>query len=206
MPLDRLEEPAPAGGPRRPDGREDAAARGVQLLVARTARAQRELLDAVAAERRMRVAVDEPRDRAAAVPSSSRSRSRSGPKLRLRKAPPPCRHGRARRRPRHCRRAAPGRLARCASAGCRAARGRGRAAASRVRHGAHRRRKAVLVGGGFRLGVAGVEVTDDAHPGVGRERAHARAVRRHRQCRRRRGPPCRRGSVYAESGSGNGGR
>ena len=36
----------------------------MQLLVARAAGAQRELVDAVAAERRVRVAVDEPRDRA----------------------------------------------------------------------------------------------------------------------------------------------
>jgi hypothetical protein len=36
----------------------------MELLIARTGGAQRELFDAVAAERRMRVAVDEPRDRA----------------------------------------------------------------------------------------------------------------------------------------------
>ena len=40
----------------------------MQLLVARAAGAQRELLDAVAAERRVRVAVDEPRDRAQPAP------------------------------------------------------------------------------------------------------------------------------------------
>jgi hypothetical protein len=40
----------------------------VQLLVARAARPQRELLDAVAAERRMRVAVDEPREPAQPAP------------------------------------------------------------------------------------------------------------------------------------------
>ena len=57
---------APSGAerPRRRDGREDAAARRVQLLVARAAGAERELVDAVAAERRMRVAVDEPGNRA----------------------------------------------------------------------------------------------------------------------------------------------
>ena len=62
MPLDALDA-APSGAERtrRRDGREDAAARRVQLLVARAAGAQRELADAVAAERRMRVAVDEPR-------------------------------------------------------------------------------------------------------------------------------------------------
>jgi len=48
----------------RPDGREDAAAAGVQLFVAGAAGAERELVDAVAAEGRVRVAVDEARDRA----------------------------------------------------------------------------------------------------------------------------------------------
>ena len=62
--LDRLARARFSGRPGRPDGREDAAARRVQLLVARAARAQRELLDAVAAEGRVRVAVDEARDRA----------------------------------------------------------------------------------------------------------------------------------------------
>ena len=46
-------------GTRRPDCREDPAARRVQLLVAGAAGAQVELRDAVAAERRVRVAVDE---------------------------------------------------------------------------------------------------------------------------------------------------
>ena len=64
MALDGFAQALLARGTRRADGREDAAAAGVQLLVARAARAQRELLDAVAAERRMRMAVDEPRDRA----------------------------------------------------------------------------------------------------------------------------------------------
>src|SRR5262249_6905263 len=50
--------------PRRADRREDAAARRMELLVGRAARAQRELLDAVTGERSMRVAVDEPGDRA----------------------------------------------------------------------------------------------------------------------------------------------
>ena len=48
---------------RRPDGREDAAAACVQLLVARPACAERELLDAIAAERGVGVTVDEARDR-----------------------------------------------------------------------------------------------------------------------------------------------
>jgi hypothetical protein len=50
------------------DGREDPAARRVQLLVARAAGPQGELLHAVAEEARMGVAVDEPGDRAAASP------------------------------------------------------------------------------------------------------------------------------------------
>ena len=45
-----------------PDCREDPAAGRVELLVARPARAQRELVDAVAREARMGVAVDEPGD------------------------------------------------------------------------------------------------------------------------------------------------
>ena len=59
MALDRRRKallPRRAG---RPDRGEDAAARGVQLLVARPARAKRELVDAVAAEGRVRVTVDE---------------------------------------------------------------------------------------------------------------------------------------------------
>ncbi len=50
------------GGAGRLDGREDAAARGVQLLVGRAARAAVVLVDAVAGEACVRVAVDEPRD------------------------------------------------------------------------------------------------------------------------------------------------
>ena len=46
------------------DGREDAPSRRVQLLVARTDRAELELLDAVPGKTRMRVAVDEPRQSA----------------------------------------------------------------------------------------------------------------------------------------------
>src|SRR5262249_28590260 len=45
------------------DGREDPAAGGMQLLVARPRRAERELFDSVAGEARVSVAVDEPRDR-----------------------------------------------------------------------------------------------------------------------------------------------
>ena len=55
-------EPASLRRPRRAHGRENAAAGRVELLVARAARAQRELVDAVAGEAGVRVAVDEPRD------------------------------------------------------------------------------------------------------------------------------------------------
>ena len=56
-----------AGRSCRTDGREDPAACRVQLLVARPAGTERELVDAVAAERRVRVAVDEPRHGAEAT-------------------------------------------------------------------------------------------------------------------------------------------
>ena len=49
------------------NGREDPAARGVQLLVARPARPQGKLLDTVAGKRRMCVAVDEAGHRATAA-------------------------------------------------------------------------------------------------------------------------------------------
>src|SRR6266566_6405200 len=62
--LDRGAQAVLARRARRPDGREDAAAAGVQLFVAGAAGAERELVDAVAAEGRVRVAVDEARDRA----------------------------------------------------------------------------------------------------------------------------------------------
>ena len=64
MLLDAFDQRLGREGARRADGREDAAACCVQLLVARAAGAQRELADAVTAERRMRVAVDEPGHRA----------------------------------------------------------------------------------------------------------------------------------------------
>jgi hypothetical protein len=64
VPLDRGPQAGFARLARRSDGREDAAAARVQLLVARAARSERELLDAVAPEGGMRVAVDEARDRA----------------------------------------------------------------------------------------------------------------------------------------------
>ena len=53
------------------DRGEDAAARGVQLLVRRPAGPKLELVGAVAPEERMRVAVDEARDGRAPAPSSS---------------------------------------------------------------------------------------------------------------------------------------
>ncbi len=61
-----LSEPVGAECPRRGDGREDAAARGMELLVARADCPQRELLDPVAAPRRVGVTVDQARDRAQA--------------------------------------------------------------------------------------------------------------------------------------------
>ena len=67
VPLDAVAQAVLAERARRADGREDAAARGVQLLVARAGGAKRELLDPVAAQRRMRVTVDEARDRAEAA-------------------------------------------------------------------------------------------------------------------------------------------
>src|SRR5205814_192145 len=60
-------EPGFARGAGRLDGREDATARGVQLLVARAGRAQVELGHAIATEACVRVAVDEPRHRAKAA-------------------------------------------------------------------------------------------------------------------------------------------
>ena len=64
MTADAIPQALFAGGAGRAHGREDPATRGVELLVARPARAERELLDAVAAEARVRVAIDEAGDRA----------------------------------------------------------------------------------------------------------------------------------------------
>ena len=61
MQPDAIEERVLVECTRRADRREDPAARRVQLLVRRAGRAQRELLDPVAAERGMRVTVDEAR-------------------------------------------------------------------------------------------------------------------------------------------------
>ena len=63
MAADGLGEQLLAGGAGGANRREDPAAGGVQLLVGRTRSAQRELVDAVAGEARMGMAVDEPRDR-----------------------------------------------------------------------------------------------------------------------------------------------
>jgi hypothetical protein len=56
----RRREALLARGSRCAHGGEDAAARGVQLLVVGTAGTERELVDAIAAEGGMRVAVDKP--------------------------------------------------------------------------------------------------------------------------------------------------
>ena len=66
--LHRCRQPGLARGTGRPHRREDPAAAGVQLLVARTGRAQRELVDPIAREAGVRVAVDQTRDRGQAAP------------------------------------------------------------------------------------------------------------------------------------------
>src|SRR5947207_5281612 len=67
MSTHRLREVDLAGCPPRADRREDAAAGRMQLLVARPAGAEVELGHAVAQEAGVRVAVDEPRNCAAAT-------------------------------------------------------------------------------------------------------------------------------------------
>jgi hypothetical protein len=66
--LDSGGEPVLAGRARRADGRDDAAACGVELLVGRAAGAQLELACPIAPEARMRMAVDQARDGRAATP------------------------------------------------------------------------------------------------------------------------------------------
>src|SRR5205823_12713645 len=66
--LDRRAQAVLAGGPGRPNRREDAAAPRMELLVPGARGTEGELLDTVAAERRMRVAVDEAGDRAPSPP------------------------------------------------------------------------------------------------------------------------------------------
>ena len=68
MPPHRLAKPVLAGRSSRLDGRQDSAARRMQLLVARSARAQLELDGTVARETRVRMAVDEPGERAQPPP------------------------------------------------------------------------------------------------------------------------------------------
>ena len=53
-----------AGGPSRLDGRQDPAPCGVQLLVARSASAKLEFAHTIPCEAHVRVAVDQPGDRA----------------------------------------------------------------------------------------------------------------------------------------------
>ena len=68
MSANRCAEPVLAGVPRRLDCGQDASSRRVQLLIARSPRAQLELTGAIAGEARVRVAVDEPGERAQAPP------------------------------------------------------------------------------------------------------------------------------------------
>ena len=93
--LDGLAQPLLPRLARRAHGREDPAAGRVQLLVARAAGAKRELLDAVAAERRMRVAVDEAGDRA--EPTARRCPRHRCPPARARSSDRPPRSVRRRR-------------------------------------------------------------------------------------------------------------
>ena len=64
VPPDGCSETVLARGSSRLDGRQDSASGGVQLLVARSTGAKLELTDAIPCEAHVRVAVDEPRDRA----------------------------------------------------------------------------------------------------------------------------------------------
>src|SRR5207248_10387901 len=68
VPSDRRGEARGPGGTRCPHRRQDPAAGRVQLLVRGARGAKRELLDAVAREARVRVAIDEAGDRAEAAP------------------------------------------------------------------------------------------------------------------------------------------
>src|SRR3954451_22980089 len=66
MPFDCHAQLVLARRPRRLHRRQDPATRGMELLVARSRGTQRELLYAVSDKARVRVAVDEPRNRAEA--------------------------------------------------------------------------------------------------------------------------------------------
>ena len=68
MPLDRGDELVLGRRARRRDRRHDPAALRVELLVRRTGRTERELVDAVPGEACVRMAVDEARDRAPSSP------------------------------------------------------------------------------------------------------------------------------------------
>ena len=68
MAEDRLAETVLPGLASRSDGREDASARRVQLLIARSGCAQGELAGPIACKTRVRVAVDEAGNRAEATP------------------------------------------------------------------------------------------------------------------------------------------
>ena len=172
---DGLAEPALPGGPGGANGREDAAAGGMQLLIRGAGRAQRELFDAVAAERRVRMAVDESRNRAEAAAVdllhiaverrqvAHAAGCRDQPVLaehvgvlddRDRPEPGPARGRAARRRRRELLEVA-----------------HQEAAHSRTVKRRAWADEAVLVGGGHGVVVAGVSVAQDARRRVGRQHA-----------------------------------
>ena len=194
------------GSARRPHRREDAAAGRVKLLVRRSACPERELVDPIATEARVCVAVDEARD--GAEPATV-DLPQIGGKIGGKIGHPPD----ASTRPSRHRTYAPSttRTSRSASAAQRPShagrrRDLGEVANEQVGH-----RPSVAVGsaaggtthdarqieppvacGVERLGVAGVGVAHDACPGVGGEHAR-RADPRHRTSRPR-ARPCRCGS------------
>ena len=185
---------------RRPDRREDpAAARRAAPRTTRPRRAQRELLDAVAGEARVRVAVDEPGDR-------RQARVRRSPRRRRRRrevahapdlddAPVLAEDVRVldHRRRRAARRRAAARRARPAR---RPARGRGSGVAGKLtaRIAATAGRAPYSPRGGERLVVARVGVRTTPMPGsVVSTRSSRSAARRSRRRRRpsRHGSSCR---------------
>ena len=189
VPLDGRAQAVLARRARRANGREDAAACRVQLLVARAARAQRELVDAVAAERRVRVAVDEARDRAApaSVELDDVAVERRAGRASAR-PPRSCRRRRGRTRPRS-RSTAPRLGPRSGAAPARRRRELREVAdqqpggASRVvRRG--RNLMPAALGRVDRLLVARVDVAHDAGARIGREHA-LEPLRRRRRSRRR---------------------
>ena len=106
MTLERGRELVPGRRASRTNRREDPAAARVELLVRRSRAPERELLDAVAGEARVRVAVDEPGDRRQSAPvdlldvAGERSAARV---MRPTAAILPPRRGRTRRRSRRAR-------------------------------------------------------------------------------------------------------